>query len=190
MVRENDGVADELELKGFVSAQEFERWLEREHATSPGILIKFAKKGSGVESLTYAEAVDISLCFGWIDGQAKRIDDKFYQQRYTPRRRRSIWSKINTEKAAALIASGRMRPAGQEQIDLAKADGRWEAAYHGPATAQVPAELAADPQALQAIEAMNKANRYAYIQRFNQAKRAETKAKLIEQLRAGHLFYP
>lgn len=182
-------MADDLELMSFASQQEFERWLEQEHATSPGILIKFAKKGSGVTSLTYAEAVESSLCFGWIDGQSKRIDDQFYQQRYTPRRKRSIWSKINTEKAQALIESGRMRPAGQEQIDRAKADGRWDAAYHGPATAQVPAEITADPQALQAIEAMNSANRYAYISRFHQAKRAETKAKLIEQLRAGHLFY-
>lgn len=97
-----------------------------------------------------------SLCFGWIDGQAKRIDDAFYQQRYTPRRKRSIWSKINTEKAAALTASGPMRPAGQAQIDAAKADGRWDAAYHGSATAQIPAEIAADPRALQAIEALNR----------------------------------
>ncbi len=182
-------MADDLELRSFASQQEFEQWLEREHATSPGILIKFAKKGSGVASLTYAEAVDVSLCFGWIDGQAKRIDDTFYQQRYTPRRRRSIWSKINTEKAAALIASGRMRPAGQAQIDLAKADGRWDAAYHGPATAQIPAEIAADPQALQAIEAMNRTNRHAYISRFNLAKRPETRAKILDQLRQGHLFH-
>lgn len=182
-------MADELELMSFVSQQEFEQWLEREHATSPGILIKFAKKGSNVASLTYAEAVEASLCFGWIDGQAKRIDDFFYQQRYTPRRRRSIWSKINTEKAAALIESGRMRPAGQAQIDAAKADGRWEAAYHGSATAQIPAEIAADPQALQAIEAMNRTNRFAYIGRFNQAKRPETRARLIEQLRQGHLLH-
>ncbi|MEU8002513.1 YdeI/OmpD-associated family protein [Catellatospora sp. NPDC049111] len=183
-------MADELELMSFVSGQEFEQWLEREHAASPGILIKFAKKGSGVVSLTYVEAVEVSLCFGWIDGQAKRIDDVFYQQRYTPRRARSIWSKINTAKAAALIESGRMRPAGQAQIDAAKADGRWEAAYHGPATAQIPAEIAADPQALRVIEAMNRTNRYAYISRFHQAKRPETRARLLDRLHQGHLFHP
>ncbi len=180
---------DELPLLGFETQQDFERWLEKEHATSDGILVKFAKKGRGIASINYAEALEVALCFGWIDGQSKRIDDDFYQQRFTPRRKRSIWSKINTEKAEALIASGRMRPAGQTQVDLAKADGRWEKAYSGPATAVAPPEVAADPEALQQLEKLDRTNRYAYIHRFTQAKRADTKEKLLKQLREGHKFY-
>jgi uncharacterized protein YdeI (YjbR/CyaY-like superfamily) len=181
-------MADDLELMRFETQQDFERWLESAHATQLGVLIKFAKKGSGVKSITYPEAVESALCFGWIDGQSKRIDDDFYQQRYTPRRKRSMWSKINTEKALELVQSGRMRPAGQEQIDLAKADGRWNAAYRGPATAEAPADFSAEDKA--ALEKLNGINRFAYIHRYNQAKRAETKAKLLKQLREGHVFYP
>jgi uncharacterized protein YdeI (YjbR/CyaY-like superfamily) len=181
--------ADDLETLTFASQPEFERWLEKEHLSSPGLWLRIAKKASGIATVTYAEALEVALCFGWIDGQRRGVDETYFVQRFTPRRKRSIWSKINTEKVTGLIAQGRMRPAGQEQIDLAKADGRWDAAYSGPRTAEVPPEIEKDPVASKALEAMSKTNRFAYIHRFNHAKRPETREKLIQQLREGHQFH-
>jgi uncharacterized protein YdeI (YjbR/CyaY-like superfamily) len=173
----------------FTDQKSFETWLESNFASEAGIWIKYAKKGKGIASVTYAEALEVALCFGWIDGQAKRIDDSYYVQKWTPRRKRSMWSKINTEKALALIEAGRMRPSGQAEIDRAREDGRWEAAYSGSATALVPDDIANDPEASKNLAAMNAANRFAYLHRFMNAKREQTKAKLMQQLREGHRFY-
>lgn len=135
----------------FKSAKAFETWLKRHHATSDGLWVKIAKKGVGEPSVTYPEAVEIALCWGWIDGQKKALDAQHFLQRFTPRRSRSIWSKINVDKVEALVAAGRMQPAGQAQIDAAKADGRWGKAYDSARTASVPddlqAALEASPQA-------------------------------------------
>ena len=127
----------------FASAEAFEAWLAEQHDQSDGLWIKFAKKASGIPTVVYAEAVDASLRYGWIDGQVRRVDDDFYLQRFTPRRARSRWSKINCAKAEALIASGRMEPAGLAEVERAKADGRWAAAYDPPTTATVPGDLRA-----------------------------------------------
>jgi uncharacterized protein YdeI (YjbR/CyaY-like superfamily) len=179
----------ELPVLTFGTQADFEQWMEENHQRVDGIQLKFAKKGAGVPSIVYAEALEVALCFGWIDGQANRVDDTYYRQRFTPRRKRSMWSKINTAKAEALIAAGRMRPAGLAEVERAKADGRWDAAYHGPASVEVPPEIAADEVAAQQLRAMNSQNRYAYIARFTQAKRAETRARLLQRLRDGHRFY-
>ncbi len=180
---------DKTPTRSFKDQRSFEKWLEANFESQEGVWIKFAKKGSGVASVNYAEALEVALCFGWIDGQSRRLDDTYYLQRWTPRRKRSIWSKINREKALALIESGRMRPSGQAEVDRARADGRWEAAYAGPATVEVPAEIEADAEAAKNLATMSKLNRYAYLHRYHNAKRAETKAKLLQQLREGHLFY-
>jgi uncharacterized protein YdeI (YjbR/CyaY-like superfamily) len=122
-----------LPVVGFASQREWEEWLREHHAASPGVWVKAAKKG--VEGVTYAEAVESALCFGWIDGQGARFDERFYLQRFTPRRRGSKWSRINRDKATKLIENGRMQPAGLAQVEAARADGRWDAAYAGSRTA-------------------------------------------------------
>src|SRR5581483_7827482 len=143
----------------------------------------------GVPSITYPEAVEVALCFGWIDGLKRGFDETHWLQRFTPRRARSMWSQINRDKAEELVASGRMRPSGQSEIDRAKADGRWAMAYAGQANASVPPEIEGDPEALAAFEKLDKVNRYAYVHRLHNAKRAETKAKLVQKLREGGKFY-
>lgn len=187
----------EQPLLDFASKAELEAWMEEHHAASDGIWIRFAKKGSGVASVTYAEAVEVSLCFGWIDGQAKRIDDARYQQRFTPRRARSPWSKVNVAKATALIESGAMRPAGLAEVERAKADGRWEAAYEPPSRMTVPddlqAELDRDPEAAAFFASLSSANRYAILWRLHDAKRPETRARRLEKfvgmLRRGETLH-
>ena len=191
-------VPDDLPVILFPSAAELEAWLETEHAESDGIWLKIAKKGSDVKSVSYADAVELGLCFGWIDGQARRFDDHHYLQRFTPRRPRSSWSRLNRDRAEALVAEGRMRPAGLAAIDAARADGRWDAAYEPPSTAEVPPdlerELARDRSAREAFEALDGANRYAIIWRLNDAKRPETRErrlkKFIEMLRRGERIHP
>lgn len=167
----------------FASDEEFLTWLDANHETSTGLWIKFAKRDSGIPSVYYAQALDVALCYGWIDGQAKSLDDSYYLQRFTPRTTRSRWSKINRTKVAALIEAGRMTPAGQRAIDAAKADGRWDAAYDSPRTATVPddlrAALDADPEAAAFFETLSSQNRYAILHRTAEAKRAETRAKRI-----------
>ena len=118
---------DDLPIETFASSAQWEAWLEAHHSDTKGIWIKVAKKASGIESVTVPEALEVALCFGWIDGQRLRFDDRWFLQKYTPRRAKSAWSRINRGKAAALIAEGRMRPAGQRAVDAARADGRWEA---------------------------------------------------------------
>jgi uncharacterized protein YdeI (YjbR/CyaY-like superfamily) len=191
-------VADDLPVILFPSAAELEAWLEDEHARSDGIWLKIARKGTGVESVTHAEAVEVGLCFGWIDGQARRLDDRHYLQRFTPRRPRSRWSRLNRERVEALDAAGRMRPSGLAEVEAAKADGRWDAAYEPPSTAEVPPdlerELKRDRAAREAFEALDGANRYAIIYRLNDAKRPETRErrlrKFLEMLRRGERIHP
>jgi uncharacterized protein YdeI (YjbR/CyaY-like superfamily) len=188
----------ELPVILFPSPSDLEAWLEREHATSEGLWLKLAKKGSGVDSVTYAEAVELGLCFGWIDGQARRFDDRHYLQRYTPRRARSKWSRLNREKVEALAAAGRMRPSGLAAVEAARADGRWDAAYEPASTAEVPPdlqrELKRDQAARAGFEALDGANRYAVIYRLNDAKRPETRErrlrKFLEMLRNGETIHP
>ncbi len=167
----------------FTSAQSWETWLAQQAAGAAGVWLKIAKKASGIESVTYAEALDVALCYGWIDGQKGSFDESFFLQKFTPRRPRSRWSKINRVKVAALIASGRMQPAGLLEVDRAKADGRWDAAYDSPRTATVPADLQAALDAVPAAQALfptlSSANRYAILYRIQDAKRPETRARRI-----------
>jgi uncharacterized protein YdeI (YjbR/CyaY-like superfamily) len=178
-------MADELPIIAFAGAADFETWLAAEHAVAPGLWLKIAKKATGIDTVSYAEALDVALCYGWIDGQKASFDESYFLQRFTPRRARSKWSKINTDKVAALIAAGRMRPAGQREIDAAQADGRWEVAYHGQRANAVPPELQAaldaDPVAAAAYAALNSANRYAMAYRVGEAKKPETKARRVAE---------
>lgn len=186
------------ERLAFASAAAFDAWLADHHATSDGIWIKFAKKASGIPTVVYAEAVEASLRYGWIDGQVKRVDDDHYVQRFTPRRPRSRWSKINRAKAEALIASGAMETAGLAEVERAKADGRWDAAYDAPSTATVPedlrAALDADPKASAFFETIDANNRYAILHRIQGAARPETRAARIEKfvamLSRGETIHP
>ena len=167
------------------SEAEWEAWLDAEHATSDGVWLKFAKKGSGVETVVYAEALDVALCYGWIDSQVARLDERFYLQKFTPRRARSKWSQINREKIEALTKQGRMKPAGLEQVELAKADGRWDAAYSSPANMEVPddlkAALEASPKAAEFWAGLNKSNRFAILYQLQDAKKPETRARRLEK---------
>jgi uncharacterized protein YdeI (YjbR/CyaY-like superfamily) len=170
----------------FKNAKAFEAWLKKHHATSDGLWLKIAKRGAAEPSVTYPEAVEVGLCWGWIDGQKKSFDDQHFLQRFTPRRARSVWSKINVDKVAALIEAGRMQAPGHAQIEAAKADGRWAQAYDGARTATVPedlqAALDAAPKAKAFFAAVNATNRYAVLWRIQTAVRPETRAKRIEQL--------
>ena len=152
---------------------------------SDGIWLKFAKKDSGIESVVYAQAIAIALAYGWIDGQAKRLDDHHYLQRFTPRRSRSKWSKINREKAERMIAEGRMHPAGLREVERAKEDGRWDEAYDSPSTATVPddfqAALDAEPAAAEFFSSLGSTKRYSFLYRITDAKRPETRAKRIAE---------
>ena len=160
-------------------------WLADHHATAPGVWLVLHKQGGGVTSLTYAAALDEALCFGWIDGQAARRDAESYLQRMTPRGPRSAWSARNVEHVARLERENRMREAGSAAVRAAKADGRWERAYAGPATAEVPADLAeaiaADPRAQAMFDVLTSTNRFALIHRLNAVKRAETRSRKIGQ---------
>jgi len=182
----------------FENAEAWEAWLAEHHADTDGIWVKFAKKASGIPTVVYKEAVHEALRYGWIDGHTKRVDDDWYIQRFTPRRARSRWSKINCAKAEALIASGAMQPAGLAEVERAKADGRWDAAYDGPATATVPDDLRAaldrDPAASELFEKLDSQNRYAILHRLQDAKKPETRARRIEKfvamLSRGETIYP
>ncbi len=174
-----------METLAFNSQVEFERWMEANHAASDGIWMQIAKKGTGVTTCVAAEALDVCLCFGWIDGQRKALDDTYFLQKYTPRRARSKWSKINVGKVEALIARGAMRPAGHAEIERAKADGRWDAAYASARTIEVPPDLQAefdrDPALAEAFAALNGQNRYAILYRLHDAKKPETRARRLAQ---------
>ena len=169
----------------FTTPVELEAWIDEHGEESDGIWLKFAKKDSGIESVFYAEAVEIALSHGWIDGQAKRFDDHHYLQRFTPRRPRSKWSRINREKAERLIAEGRMRAAGLREIERAKEDGRWDDAYDSPSTATVPDDfqvaLDAEPAAAEFFASLGSTKRYSFLYRITDAKRPETRAKRIAE---------
>jgi uncharacterized protein YdeI (YjbR/CyaY-like superfamily) len=184
-------------LKEFRTRAAWEKWLERHHGDDAGVWMKFAKKGTGVTTVTYAEALEVALCFGWIDAQVKRLDETYYLQRFTPRRARSKWSKINRESATRLIESGTMRPPGLAEVDRAKADGRWDAAYDSSAAAVVPDDferaLARNKKAREFFTTLSSANRYAILYRIRDAKRPETRARritqLVEMLARGDTFH-
>jgi uncharacterized protein YdeI (YjbR/CyaY-like superfamily) len=186
-------VAEELEIVLFADPAELEEWLEANGEDSPGVWLKIAKKGAPEPSVTYAEALDLALCFGWIDSQKRGHDETHFLQRFTPRRPRGRWSKINREKAEALEEAGALRPAGAAEVAAAKADGRWEAAYEGQRTAEVPddlqAELDANPAAAAFFADLDSANRYAITYRLAEAKKPETRsrrlAKFVAMLERG-----
>lgn len=167
----------------FKSQAAWEAWLAKKHSSSDGLWIKIAKKGSGIPTVTYAEAVEVALCFGWIDGQMKRLDDEFFVQKFTPRRARSRWSKINIGKVEQLIADGKMKPPGLAEIERAKADGRWEAAYDSPKTATVPPDLekalGEEPAAKELFEKLTSSQRYSILYSIQDAKRPETRSRRI-----------
>lgn len=188
----------ELSIIAFVNQNAWEKWLKANHITSPGIWMQLAKKASATPSLTYAEAIEIALCYGWIDGQKRAHSAEAWLQKFTPRGRRSIWSKINREKAVALIESGRMKPSGLAEVERAKKDGRWEQAYDSPGSATVPPDLQAalnrNARAKAFFATLESRNRYAILWRVQTAKKAETRAKrialLVEMLVRGEKFHP
>jgi uncharacterized protein YdeI (YjbR/CyaY-like superfamily) len=187
----------DFSIEFFATGADWEEWLKEHHADTSGVWIKFAKKDSGITSLNYAQALDGALCYGWIDGQSKSIDDVYYLQKFTSRRPKSIWSKRNVGKVAELIKAGKMQPAGQAAIDAAKADGRWDQAYDSPSNATTPPdfqeELDRHPKAKAFYETLNKTNTYAFLWRIQTAKKAETRAKRIalsiQMLEEGKTFH-
>jgi uncharacterized protein YdeI (YjbR/CyaY-like superfamily) len=187
-----------LPVLPFADPAAWERWLEDHHAHAHGLWLKLAKRGSGIASVTYAQALDVALCFGWIDSQKAAWDERWFLQRFTPRRPRGRWSQANREKAEALEREGRLRAAGALEVQRAREDGRWEAAYAGQARAQVPddlrRELERDPEALRFFESLESHNRYAILYRIEDARRPETRARRIqrfmEMLRAGEKLHP
>ena len=178
-------VPTRLELIEFADRHAWEGWLERHHDQSPGVWIVMAKRGAPRATVTQVEAIEVALCFGWIDGQAGRHDDHFFKQRFTHRRPQSNWSQINRRRVTELIEAGRMRPAGLEEIERAKANGRWDAAYEPQSTASVPPDfaqaLAACPEAEAFFATLTGAKRYSFLYRIQDAKRPETRARRIEK---------
>jgi uncharacterized protein YdeI (YjbR/CyaY-like superfamily) len=192
------GVEDGLPKLPFASPAEWEKWLEDNHAVSDGVWIKMAKKDAGIESVRYPEVLESALCFGWIDGRREALDEHFFLQRFTPRRSRSKWSRINREKAERLAAEDRMRQAGLAEVERAKADGRWEAAYEGQKSITVPDDLQRElderPKAKAFFAQLGSQNRYAILYRLQDAKKPETRArrlaKYVAMLEAGETIYP
>jgi uncharacterized protein YdeI (YjbR/CyaY-like superfamily) len=176
---------DGLPVMEFGSGGEFAEWLEIEHARSPGLWLKIAKKSAAITTVTYDEALDVAVCFGWIDGQKDGLDGQFWLQRFTPRKPRSKWSQVNADRAERLKADGLMRPAGLDEVRRAKADGRWEVAYEPQRSATVPDDLQraldADPAAREFFAELDSRNRYAILYRVADAKRPQTRAARIEK---------
>jgi len=177
--------SSDLPTLPFASQKKWASWLAEQHAKSLGIWLKLAKKDSGIASVTYDEALDVALCYGWIDGQKNGFDDKYWLQKFTPRGPKSIWSKLNTLKAEKLIASGEMKSAGLKVIELAKQDGRWAAAYESQKNISVPDDfqsvLDKNKKAKDFFATLNSVNRYAILFRIHNAKKAETRVKRIQQ---------
>lgn len=181
----------------FPDGPALEAWLKENHAKSPGLWLNFAKKNASLKSVYYAEALEIALCYGWIDGQVKSLNEESYLHKFTPRKPRSTWSKINRVKVEKLIEAGRMQPPGLAEVERAKADGRWERAYDSPATAKMPDDLAAEltknRQAANFYETLNSANRYAILWRLQTAKKPETRQarmeKILAMLERGERFH-
>ena len=184
-------MVERAELRGglpvlmFRDASDFDRWLDRQPVDTAGAWLKFTKKSAGPQSVTKAEAIDVALCHGWIDGQLDKYDDQHWLVRFTPRKPRSKWSDVNKKRAMELVAEGRMRKAGLAQIDAAKADGRWDAAYASASKASVPADLQdaldASPKAAKFFATLTGANRYAVLYRIGSVKRPETRARKIAE---------
>jgi uncharacterized protein YdeI (YjbR/CyaY-like superfamily) len=176
----------ELPIITFESETEWEAWLKENHTTSQGLWLKIAKKDSGHTSVLYPEALNVALCYGWIDGQKNKFDEAFWLQKFTPRRAKSIWSRVNQDKVAALIAEGKMQEAGLKEIERAKADGRWEAAYESQSRITVPEDFQAalneNPKAQAFFDQLNSTNRYAILFRVTTAKKEDTRKKRIETL--------
>jgi uncharacterized protein YdeI (YjbR/CyaY-like superfamily) len=172
-------------IREFRTRAAWAKWLETHHGDDAGVWLKFAKKGTGVTTVTYAEALEVALRYGWIDAQVKRLDETYYLQRFTPRRARSKWSKLNREAATRLIEAGSMRPPGLAEVERAKADGRWDAAYDSPSTATVPDDLERalkrNKKAREFFATLTKSQRYSILYRIQDAKRPETRARRIAQ---------
>lgn len=187
----------DLPIMFFSTVQEWGDWLKQNHASSDGIWMKIAKKGSGVASVTYDQALEESLCFGWIDSQVKKFDDAFYIQRFGPRRSKSLWSKINVQHIDRLMKAGKMKPAGIKVVEEAKKDGRWDVAYHSPSTMTMPEdflkELKSNKKAEVFFETLNKSNKYIIAWQLQTAKKPETRVrrmiKIIGMLEKGEKFY-
>jgi uncharacterized protein YdeI (YjbR/CyaY-like superfamily) len=179
------GTFDGVPVLGFPAQEAWTAWLDAHHGTSSGVWLRLAKKGSEVESITHAQALEGALCYGWIDAQKRPENEKTWLERYAPRGKKSIWSKINRQKALALIESGRMKPAGHKEMERAKADGRWDRAYDPPSSATVPGDLQAaldrNARAKAFFATLDRANRYAVLWRVQTAKKPETRARRIQQ---------
>ncbi len=175
----------ELPIHYFERKQDWTAWLNKNHASSPGVWLQLAKKSADVSSVSYDEAIEIALCFGWIDGQKQAHSDQFWLQKFTRRSEKSVWSKINRDKALALIETGKMKPAGLKEIERAKSDGRWDAAYDSSSKATVPIDfqsaLDSNASAKAFFGTLDSRNRYAVLFRIQTAKKAETRAKRISQ---------
>lgn len=187
----------DIPIKLFKDSASWEAWLEKNHETSSAVWVRFAKKNSGLQSINYSEALDVALCYGWIDSLVNKYDDKSYIQKFTPRRSRSLWSKLNREHIARLIKEGRMKQAGIQEVERAKKDGRWDSAYNSPSTFVMPKdflqELAKDKKAEAFFKTLNKANTYAIAWRLQTAKKPETRErrmrKLLEMMERGEKLY-
>ena len=190
--------ADSLPIMTFDTQQDWESWLAEHHIDPGGIWLKIAKKESGIPSVSYAEALESALCYGWIDGQKAAFDERYWLQKFTPRRPKSGWSKVNCDKVTALIAQGRMQPAGIRQVELAQADGRWDADYDSQSKITVPPdfqnELDKNPRAKEFFGTLNTTNRYAILRRIQIAAKPETRAariqKFIDMLSKNEKIYP
>ncbi len=190
--------ADNLSIISFATQQDWEAWLKEHHTHIKGIWLKIAKKETGIPSLSYSEALEGALCYGWIDGQKASFDDQYWLQKFTPRGPKSMWSKVNCGKATALLASDRMQPAGIRQVELAKADGRWESAYESQSKITIPddfqRELDKNQKAKEFFNTLNSVNRYAILFRIQTAKKPETRSsrinKFIEMLAKNQKIYP
>jgi len=182
----------------FATPDDFERWLRKHHAKASCVWVKYAKKKSGIASIDWDQAVDVALCYGWIDGQAKAFDETYSLQRFTPRGKKSKWSKLNRERVARLTKEGRMQPAGLAEVERAKADGRWDAAYDSPANARVPDDLAKalakSAKAKKFFDSLSSPDRYSILYRLQAAKKPATRArrleKFVEMLKKGEKLYP
>ena len=187
----------DLPILPFTSKKKWADWLAKHHDKSTGVWLKLAKKGSEIPSVTYDEALEVALCYGWIDGQKKGFDDNYWLQKFTPRGAKSIWSKINTERVEKLIKSGEMKPAGLKVVEAAKQDGRWDAAYESQKNISVPDDLQAalnqNPKAKVFFATLNSANRYAILFRIHNVKKAETRLRrihqFVEMLERGEKLY-
>jgi len=188
----------DLPVIAFESADDWEKWLGENHPRSSGIWMRIFKKAANAASITHAEALDVALCYGWIDGWKKRYDERSWLQKFTPRGTRGIWSKVNTENVQRLTEAGRMKPAGLAQVEVAKRDGRWDSAYDPPSRATIPEdflnELNKNKKAKAFFQTLNKRNTFPIAYRLRSAKRPETRQRrmreILDMLARGEKFYP